>query len=289
MFRIRIILGKFVYGIRNMIPDSWYLRILFKRFMHQRLNLISPVTFNEKLQWLKLNDRNPLYSMLVDKIEVKKWVADKIGEEYVIPTYAVWNNPDEIDLSKLPDSFVLKCNHYGGNNGVFIVRDKSKFDLEAAKKILKQTQGRCIYRNLGEWPYKNVSKRILAERFIGENVNDYKFNCYNGFAESVMICTGRGSGDTKFYFFDKSWNLKRYNRRGKDAPKDFTLPKPKGIEKMFDLASTLSKDIPFVRVDMYNIDGEIYFGEMTFYPASGFDGNLLPETDVFFGNMIKIN
>ena len=256
--------------------------------MDKKLNLSNPQTFNEKLQWLKLYNRKPEYTQLVDKIAVKDWVANKIGDDYIIPTFATWDTANEVNIDKLPDKFVLKCNHSGGNCGVFLVNDKNKFNIDSARSVLAKTLKKSVYSTLREWPYKNVKHRILAEMNLGSGIEDYKFFCYNGKAESVMVCYERATGHPKFYFFDHNWNLKRYNVRGKQAPKDFTMPKPKNIDKMFEIASKLSEGIPFVRVDLYNIDGQIYFGEMTFFPASGVDANLLPETDILFGNFIEL-
>lgn len=270
------------------IPDKTYLELLYKAHMGKSLDLNNPRTMNEKLQWLKLYNRRPEYTRLVDKIEVKDWVREKIGDKYIIPTLKVWNRAEEIDISGLPDGFVLKCNHSGGNTGVFLVDDKSGFNLEAAKRTLAEVLEHSVYTNYREWPYKNVRRRVFAEKLIGKGIDDYKFYCFNGFVDSVMVCSDRQSGDTKFYFFDKDWNLKRYNVRGKNAPVDFTLPKPEGMDVMFEIASELSEGLPFVRVDLYNVDGKIYFGEMTFFPASGLDENRLPETDLYFGNMIKL-
>ncbi len=278
----------FIHRMERILPDKLYLQLLFGAHMGYDIDFRRVTTFNEKLQWLKLYNRRPEYTRLVDKVEVKNWVADKIGAEYVIPTYKVWNSPGEIDLADLPDQFVLKCNHTGGNNAVFIVGDKSKFDLPMARESLKKAMNICLYRKYREWPYKNVRHRILAEKLLGVGVEDYKFFCYDGFVESVMVAYERQTGSAKFYFFDKDWNLKRYNIRGKEAPADFTKPRPKNLDKMFELASKLSKGIPFVRVDLYNIDGKIYFGEMTFFPASGLDEKLLPETDDWFGSLIQL-
>ena len=256
--------------------------------MGYSLRLDNPQTFNEKLQWLKLYYRKPEFTTIVDKIEVKDWVADRIGKEYIIPTYSVWDKPEDIDLNKLPKAFVLKCNHSGGNWGVYIVQDKSRFNLDAAKTKLSRVLNHSIYDSYREWPYKNVQRRIFAEELLGVGIEDYKFFCYNGFVESVMVAYERNTGHTKFYFFDRNWNLKRYNIRGKEAPEGFTMPRPENIDKMFELAATLSKGFPFVRVDLYNIKGSIYFGEMTFYPASGLDEKLLAETDEYFGSLIQL-
>ena len=271
-----------------LLPDKLYLRLLYRAHMGHKLHLDNPKTFNEKLQWLKLNFRKPEFTSIVDKIEVKDWIAARIGVEHVIPTYAVWDRPEDIDTGGLPDSFVLKCNHSGGNSGVFLVSDKSCFDLDDARTKLAKVLKSSIYNSYREWPYKNVRRRIFAEKLLGVGIEDFKFFCYDGFVESVMVAYERNTGHTKFYFFDRDWNLKRYNIRGKEAPEGFTMPKPKNIDRMFEIASTLSKGFPFVRVDLYNVDGHIYFGEMTFYPASGLDEKLLPETDKYFGSLIKL-
>jgi hypothetical protein len=243
------------------------------------------------LQWLKLYDRNPLYTTLVDKYKVKQWVADKIGEKYIIPTLAVYNSPEEVNLDALPDRFVLKCNHDSGS--VVICRDKSIFDWDVAKRRLDSAIKKNFYWEAREWPYKNVKPRIFAEQYIQDNdhggLNDYKFFCFNGNVDCVMVCIDRHKSDTKFYFFDNNWELKRLNIRGKNAPPGFTLPRPKKIEEMFRLSSILSKGIPFVRVDFYDIDGDIRFGEMTFFPEGGFDSNILPEADSHFGRLLAIS
>lgn len=271
--------------------DAAYLRLCYFFYVKKPLHLKDPQTFNEKLQWLKIYDRNPLYTSLVDKYKVKGKIGKIIGSEYLIPTLGVWENVDEIDWNSLPNSFVLKTTHGGGGSGVVICKDKTSLNVDSAKTILKRSMRIDIYNTLREWPYKNVTKRIIAEEYIEDSngdLPDYKFFCFNGFVHSVMLCLDRSKGDTKFYFFDKEWKLLRLNIRGKNAPEGFTLPKPPNMEKMFELAGELSRGIPFVRVDLYNVEGKIYFGEMTFYPDSGFDGNLLPETDKLFGELINI-
>lgn len=270
------------------IPDRLFIKWMYKIETDKQLNLDHPVTMNEKLQWLKLYNRNPEYTTIVDKITVKDYIANKIGAEYVVPTLAVWNSTKEINIENLPHQFVLKTNHSGGNKGVIICKDKDKLNREDAFDKLNRSIKTDIYQNYGEWPYKNVKKKIFAEQYLGDDLTDYKFYCYNGNVDAVLLCIDRQIGSPKFYFFDREWNLKRYNQRGKDAPQDFTLPKPANIDKMFALASELSKGIPFVRVDFYNIDGKIYFGEMTFFPASGYDRKRLPESDLLFGNLIDL-
>lgn len=279
-------------NLAAILPDKYFLELRYLTEMRKPLNLKNPVTMNEKLQWLKLYNRNPLYTSLVDKVRVKDYIKKLIGDEYVIPTLGVWDDFDEIDFSKLPDRFVLKTNHSGGNTGVVLCTDKTRFNVLQAKRKIEKSLHTDIYRLYREWPYKNVVRRVFAEEYIEDKTEgeliDYKFYCFNGYVDSVMLCLDRQVGKPKFYFFDKSWTLKRYNKRGKEAPLDFTLPKPLNMDKMFELAAILSQGIPFVRVDMYNVDGKIYFGEMTFFPASGFDPNRLPETDLYFGNLINL-
>ena len=280
--RIINILSKLYF----LFPDKLYLYLRYYLEMGKPLNLKNPKTMNEKLQWLKLYNRRPEYTQMVDKVLAKDYAERIIGKEYIVPTLGVWNHFDEINFDSLPRQFVLKTNHSGGNTGVVICKDKSNFDRDAAKLKLEKSLEDDISNSFGEWPYKNVQRKILAECYLGDNVPDYKFYCFDGVADVVLFCIERSSGHPKFYFFDKDWKLRRYNKRGKEAPENFTLPKPNGIDVMFELANKLSKGIPFVRVDMYNIEGKIYFGELTFFPASGFDSNRLPEADLYFGEKI---
>lgn len=414
------------------LSDKTYLSIKFKYIFGRKIDWDNPKTFNEKLQWLKVYNRNPQYTELVDKYEVKKYISKVLSEQYVIPTLGIWDSFDEIDFDSLPDQFVLKCTHDSG--GLVVCKDKKKLDVEEARRKINQSLQNNYYDSGREWPYKNVKPRIIAEQYMADNLRDYKlfcfdgvprmtlvcserftkdglkedfydeawnhldvqrpthgnstlpiqrpkqyelmkelaaklsekmpfaridfyeidekvyfgeitffpasgfeefkpeewdlklgewiklptgggyrlnsdacsivisdsyynnkdtkalvdykFFCFDGVAESVMVCTERETGHPKFYFFDKEWNLKKYNIRGKEAPEGFTLPKPDCIDEMFDIAEKLSKGIPYVRVDLYCIDGLVYFGEMTFYPDSGFDVNLLKESDEHWGEML---
>ena len=272
--------------------DELYLKLLFYFTMGKRLDLKHPKTFNEKLQWLKLYNRRPEYTTMVDKYAVKDYVADKIGKEYIIPTLGVWDKPEQIEWDKLPNQFVLKTTHGGGNSGVAICKDKSTFNREQAIAKLNRSLRSDIYIGLREWPYKNVPKRIIAEEYIEDSRSkeliDYKFFCFDGYVDCVMLCLERQEGKTKFYFFDSKWQLKRYNPRGVNAPKNFTLPKPKQIDEMFRIAGELSEGLPYARIDLYLVDGHIYFGEITLFPASGLDCNLLPTTDAYFGKLINL-
>ena len=273
---------------RKMWPDRLFLSIKYRLIMGYWPNLTSPNTFNEKLQWLKLHDLNPRYTGLVDKVTAKDLVAGQIGrKDIVIPTYGVWQRFDDIDFDSLPDRFVLKTNHDSGC--VYVCRDKSKIDKRKLRGKFEKSLACNYFYVAREWPYKSISRCIMAEKFIQEasgGLTDYKFFCFNGFVDCVMICLDRHLGDTKFYFFDKEWNFLRLNERGLAEPEGFTLPKPEGIDEMFAIASELSKGFPFVRVDLYNVDGKIYFGEMTYYPDGGFDANLLKATDERWGKLI---
>lgn len=280
-------------GMYKNMPDDEYISKKYKALMGSAPDLDAPKTLNEKLQWLKLHNRKPEYSVMVDKYRVRDYIAETIGEKYLIPLIGAWDDPDEIDFASLPDRFVLKCNHNSGL-GMCICRDKASLDIKKVKSELKKGLKQDYYLSGREWPYKNVPRKIICERYMTDSpdssdLTDYKFFCFNGHADSVMLCLDRSSGDTKFYFFDKDWNLRRYNVRGKNAPADFTLPKPKNMDKMFEIAEKLSDGMPFARIDLYNSDDHIYFGEITFFPDSGFDPNILAETDLYFGNLIDID
>ena len=277
-------------GFFNHMLDKEYLEKRYKITFGKNIDWENPKTFNEKLQWLKLYNRKPEYTTMVDKYAVREYIADKLGEEYLIPLLGVWNNPNDIDFTVLPEQFVLKCNHNSGM-GMCICKNKNELNIDNIKNKLKSGLKQNYYLTSREWPYKNVKRKIIAEKYIedskGEFV-DYKFFAFNGYVPCVMVCIDRHINDTKFYFFDKDWNLLKLNKRGKEASPNFTLPKPKNISEMFKIAEKLSKDIPFVRIDLYNADGKIYFGEITFFPDSGFDKNLLCKTDEYFGKLINL-
>lgn len=274
-------------------PDKLFLKLKYRLVMGRRLDLDNPQTYNEKLQWLKLYDRRIEYTTMVDKFAAKEYVSEKIGNEFVIPTYGIWDKFDEINFEKLPNQFVLKCTHDSG--GVVVCKDKRLLDYSLAKKKIERCLKNNYYYRSMEWPYKNVPKKIIAEQYMSDStennrggLTDYKFYCFNGKAYKVMLCLDRDKGDTKFYSFDKKWNLLRHNKRGLAAPENFTLPKPSQIDEMFEIAELLSIGIPFVRVDLYFVHNQIYFGELTFYPDSGFDYNILPEIDRLYGSMIEL-
>ncbi len=271
-----------------MLPDRIYLPLLYKKQIGNKLNLKSPATFNEKLQWLKLYDRKPEYTIMVDKYAVKKYVANIIGKEYIIPTLGVWDNPDEICFDTLPHQFVLKCTHNSGL-GMYICRNKSKIDEKAIKDELRKGLAQNYYLTAREWPYKNVHRRIIAEKYMEDSgtteLNDYKFMCFNGNVRCTFVCSDR-SENLKVTFYDKQWKRMPFERHYPASKVD--IPKPKNYDKMVELAEILSKDIPFVRVDFYEINGHIYFGELTFYPGAGLEEFTPSKWDKILGDWIVL-
>lgn len=271
------------------IPDESYLKLKYKLVMGTKLDLENPKTFNEKLQWLKLHDRNPEYTKMVDKYEAKEYVANIIGKEYIIPTLGVWDKFDDIDFDALPNEFVLKPTHTSGN--VFICKDKSKIDYKKLKKQVNKWLKRDYYRIHREWPYKNVKPRIIAEKYMenfnDEELKDYKLMCFNGKVKFAFTCTDRYSEDgLKVTFFDLNWHKLPFERHYSSSNK--YIEEPKNYEFMKKLAEELSQDIPFVRVDFYEINGKIYFGELTFYPGAGFE-EFNPEIwDQKIGDMLEL-
>jgi hypothetical protein len=257
--------------------------------MHKPINFNRVVTFNEKLQWLKLYDHNPQYTTMVDKYKVKQYVADKIGEQYIIPTLGVWNHFDEIDFDKLPNQFVLKCTHDSG--GLIICKDKSKLDKKVAKVKIEKSLKRNYYWVGREWPYKDVTPRIIAEKYMQNNSDDeladYKFMMFNGEERCAFVCTNRYSGNgLNVTFYDPDWKIMPFERH---YPRSETpIAKPQSYEAMIEFAKKLSKNIPFVRIDFYEINGKPYFGEITFFPGSGFEEFSPDYYDETLGNWIKL-
>lgn len=278
----------FGHRLLKIVPDSLYLKIKYKLIMGKKLNLNNPKTFNEKLQWLKIYDRNPKYTTLVDKYKVREYIKNEIGEEYLIPLLGVYNSFEEIDFDSLPNQFVLKPTHTSGD--YFICKDKSKINYSLLKKQVDKWLKRKYYWLHREWPYKNVKPRIICEKFMvdesGVELKDYKFFCFDGIPKAMFVATDRGI-DTRFDFFDMDFKrlpiVKNHYLNGRKE-----INKPVNFDKMVELAKMLSMGIPHVRVDFYNINGKIYFGELTFYHFSGFE-KLEPEKyDEIFGNWIRL-
>lgn len=273
------------------LPDKIYLKLLYKNIFSKKLDLNNPQTFNEKLQWLKLKDRKDIYTTMVDKYEVKKYVSNIIGEEYIIPTLGIYNSFEEIDFEKLPNKFVMKCTHDSGST--IICKEKEKFNKKKAKSKINKCLKQNFYYNFREWPYKNVKPRIIIEKYMEDSklkeLVDYKVYAFNGEADYLMACYDRIKGNTKFLYYDKDWNLiKKFSYDGMKYGESIKIPKPKELNKMFEFASLLSKNIPFVRVDFYEANGKLYFGELTFYPNAGFETGRTKELDDYLDSKLKI-
>lgn len=274
----------------NWMSDKWFLKSLWKRTFGYELDLEHPKTFNEKLQWLKLYDRKPEYTTMVDKYLAKQWVADKIGQQYVIPTIAVYDSVDEIDLDKLPDMFVLKCNHDSGNT--VICKDKLSFDLESAKQKLDDAVKKDYYLKWREWPYKNVKKKVLAEKYLEtseiDDLIDYKMMTFSGRVKCCFTCTNRRSDNgLNVTVYDREWERMPFGRPNHPADVN-PIPKPKSYEEMVEISERLGENMPFVRVDFYEIEGRPYVGEMTLYPAAGFEDFEPQEWNRVLGDWIEL-
>lgn len=257
-------------GFFNWMSDEIYLKICYRIKMGKKLNLENPQTLNEKLNWLKIHDHRSEYIKMVDKYEVKKYIAEKVGAEYAVPNLGVWNNFDEIDFSTLPEQFVLKCTHDSG--GIVICTDKSKFDKAVARKKINKCLKHNYYFGSREWAYSQVKPRIIAEPYMldesGKELKDYKIFCFNGRPDYVEVDFNRWI-EHKLNPYDFDWNPLNFCDSSKN---DYgaNIPKPARLEDMRKLAAELSKDFPFLRVDFYSIYDKIMIGELTLQPGSGF-------------------
>ncbi len=275
--------------------DSWtderYLKLTYRLMIGKKLNLNNPQTFNEKLQWLKIHDRNYQYTNLVDKIEAKKIVGKVIGEEYIIPTLEICDLFDEIDWEKLPNRFIIKCNHNSG--GVIVVNDKKDLDKDSLRTHFNKLLKKNYYYNGREYPYKNIKPKIMIEENIQnantkKQIDDYKLMCFNGKVKCSFVCSNRDSKEGLCVnFYDEDWNPMPFERHYPKNKQEF--PKPKEYNKMVELAEKLSKNIPFVRVDFYVVNDKIYFGELTFYPGSGMEEFTPNEWDYILGTWLDIS
>ena len=274
----------------NWMSDRFFIETEWQILMGYKLNLKVPKTFNEKLQYLKLYDRNPLYTKLVDKVLVKDWVAEKIGAEYIIPTLAIWECAEDIDISQLPDQFVLKCNHDSGS--IIICKDKSTFDITKAKEKLSKALKQNYYWNSREWVYKDIRPLIFAEPYIIDyeknDLPDYKFFSFDGKVKVLFIATERASKTTevRFDFFDMDFNHLNVENGHPNANK--TPKKTKCFDRMIRSSEILSRGIPHVRCDFYEANGKMYFGELTFYHWSGFVPFQPYSFDEYLGDFIRI-
>ncbi len=272
--------------------DQLYLKLKFLSAMGYWCNFKNPQTFCEKIQWLKLNNRKPEFTKMVDKVEVKKYVASIIGQEYIIPTLGVWNKFEDIDFSRLPNGFILKCAH-DSSKGI-VVRDKELFDKRKAKKRIEYFQKKNYYWQNREYPYRNVPHRILAEKYL-QNGNDpelidYKFYCFGGTALFCQLIKNRSTDET-IDFYDRQWQRQPFTGLQKNAvhAKE-THQAPDNYCEMFEIADKLASQIktPFVRIDLYNVNGKIFFGEITFFPNSGMGDFHPSKWNVELGNLIHL-
>ena len=276
-------------GFINFLPDKVCLSLVYRGAYGRKLNLDNPTRYSEKLQWIKLYDRCPLYSKLVDKYEVKSYVSERIGEEYIIPTLGVWNSFDDISFENLPEQFVLKCTHDSG--GLVICTDKKQLNIDNARTKINKSLKTNYYKLFREWPYKNVTPRIVAEKFMVDNatgeLRDYKFYCFDGVVRALGIYSDRGAGKTtKADYFDRDFNwldLKWGYEHAIERPE-----KPSLYDKMIEIAESLSQGFPEVRVDLYLCNNRVYFGELTFFHNAGFC-SIHPESwEKTLGGWIKL-
>ena len=278
-------------GILNWMADELFVKLLYRAGLGKKCNLKNPQTFNEKVQWLKLYDRKPLYNQIVDKYEVRRFVEEKIGSQYLIPLVGgPWDSFDEIDFDALPERFVLKCTHDSG--GVVVCADKTKFSMEKARALIEKHLKVNFYWAGREWPYKDVKPRIIAEQYMEDSVTaelrDYKFFCFDGSPQYLFIATERQNEneDTKFDFFDMEYN--HLDIRNGHPNAAVPPAKPVCFEEMKNLAAVLSKGIPQVRVDFYEVNGAIYLGELTLSHWSGAVAFEPEEWDRKFGEWINL-
>lgn len=278
---------KIRYALR-FLPDELYIQLNYFVHFKKFANLRKPITYNEKLNWLKLHDRNPLYTTLVDKYEVKEYVSKLIGGEYTVPTLGVWSSVEAIDFDALPNQFVLKCTH--DSEGLVICKDKKALDIPTAKEKLSAALKQNFYYIGREWPYKNVKPRIIAEEYIEDHrdgeLRDYKFFCFNGEPKVMFVASDRAMGKTKFDYYNLDFDHLDIMQKYPNA--STPRRKPDTFDEMIKLSSILSKGFTHVRVDFYEVDGKIYFGELTFYHFSGFMPFRPTEWDKKFGDWIKL-
>lgn len=276
-----------LFKFPELCRDELFIKIAWKKRMGYPLDLSKPTTFNEKLQWLKLYDRRPIYTTMVDKYAVKKYIADIIGEEYIIPTLGVWDKPEDIDWTNLPEQFVLKCTHDSG--GLVICKDKESLDKDAAIKKLKSCLQHNYYLAGREWPYKNVKHRIIAEQYIEDTngeLNDYKVFNFNGEPRIIEVDYNRFKGHMR-NLYDAEWNKIDAIIEYPTDP-NHVISKPEVIDEIKDLSRKLSTGIPYLRTDFYIVDNKIFFGELTFYHGCGFEKIIPSSFDKQLGDWIVL-
>lgn len=277
---------RLLFTFARFYSDRLFLEKLFPLRTGYPLNLDNPKTFNEKLQWLKLYDRNPTYIRMVDKIEAKKYVAEIIGEKYVVPTYAVYERVEDIDFDALPDQFVLKCSHDSG--GVVLCKGKASFKKYEAIKKLKRAYSRNYYWKNREWPYKDIKPRIIAEKYLtddGVGLKDYKFFCFNGIPRAMFLLKDR-EVETRLNFYDMDFKKLPFERGYPNF--DGNIEKPSGWDVMINISKRISQNIPLLRVDFYSVNNNVFIGELTFYPGSGMEPFIPSCWDDEFGKWLKL-
>jgi len=272
------------------LSDEKFLELQYENKVGERLDLNTPKDFNQKLQWLKLNNRKPEYTKMVDKFDAKEYIGGIIGKEYIIPNLGVYNKFEDIDFESLPNRFVMKPTHTSGD--VYICKDKSKIDLDKLRVMVDKWLKKDYYLVHREWPYKDIKPRIIIEEYMEDKSGgliDYKVYAFNGKCEYVMACFDRNKGETKFIYFDRAWNMKKeFSQDGIKYGDKVKLEKPQNLDKMFKFAEILSRGIPFVRVDFYEANDKLYFGELTFYPSAGFDDTRPKACKKYLDNALKI-
>ncbi len=274
------------YRFAPLFPEKMYLKVLFKNRMNSKLDLKNPKTFSEKLQWLKLYDRKPEYATMVDKAEVKKYISEKLGEEYLIPTIGIYESVAEIPFDDLPEKFIIKCTHDSGS--VFICDKKKDINFDEIKTKLTQNLKTPFFYCSGEWVYKNVKPQVIVEEFISdENGNspvDYKFFCFNGVMEIFKIDYNRFTKRAANYY-NKKCELLEIGKVNSIPDPTIKLDLPDNFKEMVEITEKLSKGIPFLRVDLYSVNNRIYFGELTFYPSSGIEA-FVGDGDNIMGDLL---
>ena len=281
---------QFLKRLSQLLPDKLYLQIMYFKHFHKFINFNNPKTFNEKLQWLKIYDRKPIYTMMVDKYRVKDYIKNKLGEEYVIPTLGVWKTPEEIEFDSLPNQFVLKWNHDSGS--VVICEDKNKLDIEEAIRKLTPGKTRSGFWYGREWPYKNVEPCIIAEKYMEDTTSkesqDYKIHNFKGVPRVILVCLSHFSEEgIEEELFDLSGKKINVKRTGEQT-NDININATKELNKMLEFVERISKDYPFMQTDFYEVEGRVYFGEITLCSSSGFSQFSPNENDNVFGEWFKI-
>lgn len=277
------------FHLLNWMPDRLFLKLRYRAYMGTRLRLRDPQLFTEKLQWLKLFNRNPEYTKLVDKYELRQYVKEEFGEQYLISLLGVWDNADDVDFSELPEQFVLKCTHDSG--GLVICKDKNTLNIAEARKKIKKCLKHNYFWSCREYPYKDVKPRVICEKYMtddgGEELKDYKVFCFNGEPKYVLVDYDRAYGH-KRNIYDTDWKYMSFVMNKYYPDPNVTFDRPAVLDEILDISRRVSKDIPFVRVDFYIVDNNAYIGEVTFFPGTGLLIFEPPEYDAILGGYLRL-